>query len=552
MSTHHLEIIPLGGLGEFGMNLLVLRLGDDCLVVDAGMMFPGAEHLGVDVVIPNMEFLDDCGTIHGLLLTHGHEDHVGAVPFLLARRDVPVHGTPYTLGVVRGRLSEHELDSGVELRELSPDGGPLDLGPFRVETLPVTHSIPQSMLLVVRTPVGTVVHTADLKLDPFPIGGRGTDLGALAKLGDEGILALLADSTNAERPGFTAGERNVGPALDALMAGAPRRVLVTTFASNIHRIRQVIDVAARRGRRVAVVGSSMLGHVDLAERLGLLDFPAGTRIAPEDAMALPPEQALLLVTGSQGEPTSALARIAVDRHQEVAVDDGDLVIHSSRTIPGNEKSVGRMLNHLLRRGARVVTENDARVHVSGHASQDELRLLLHLVRPSFLVPVHGEHRQLAAHAAIARECGFDEDDVVLAESGDVISLSDRRCVRVGRVPVGHVYIDAALEEVDLAMLRERRQIAGDGIVVVVVSVDRAGAGLKGPPEIVSRGFVAESEGDGVLHEAQAAAARALADLSREERADEGLLKARVQSEVKRFLRRRTQKRPLIIPVIVEL
>lgn len=551
-APRHLEIIPLGGLGEFGMNHMVIRYGKDCLVVDAGMMFPGAEHLGVDVVIPNMEFLDACGTLHGVLLTHGHEDHVGALPFLLARHDVPVFSLPYTLGLVRGRLSEHDIGPRPALRPLPGDGEFLELGPFRIETVPVTHSIPHSVLLVLHTPVGAVVHTADFKLDPFPIDGRGTDLRRLSKLGEQGVLALLSDSTNARRAGFTPGERTVAPVLDGLIATAPGRVFVTTFASNVHRIQQIVDVAARRGRRVSLVGSSMLTHADLAGDLGLLRFPSGCRVDPETAMDLAPDRSLFLVTGSQGEPASAMARIAVDKHKEVAIRSDDLVIHSTRTIPGNEKSVGRMIDHLLRRGARVVTEQEAPVHVSGHASAEELRLMLHLIRPRFLLPIHGEHAQLAAHAALARQCGLEAERIVVADSGDVLALDAASLRAVDRVPVGQVFIDATLDEVDLGVLLERRQIAGDGIVVAVVAVDRESGSVNGPPEIASRGFVAEPGGEEILREVQQAVARALADLSLEERSDEGLLKACVQTEVKRFLRRRTQKRPLIIPVIVEL
>jgi ribonuclease J len=306
------EIVPLGGLGEFGMNLMVYRHGKDCLVVDAGMMFPGAEHLGVDVVVPNMEFLDDCGTIHAVVLTHGHEDHIGALPFLLARRDVAVYGSPYTLGLVRGRLAQHALETTPRLLAFPPNGTPLQLGPFAVSTLPVSHSIPQSAMLVLDTPVGRIVHTADFKLDPYPLSGPGTDLGRLARLGDEGVLALLSDSTNAEVPGFTASERTVGPALDRAIGAARGRVLVTTFASNIHRLQQVIDIAVSHGRNVAIVGSSMEFHTEVALHLGLLRMPAGAVVSPEAAMNLAPERALFLVTGSQGEPTSALARIAVD------------------------------------------------------------------------------------------------------------------------------------------------------------------------------------------------------------------------------------------------
>lgn len=547
-----LEIIPLGGLGEFGMNLMVYRYGGDCLIVDAGMMFPGAEHLGVDVVVPNMEFLEDCGILHGVVLTHGHEDHIGALPFLLARHDVPVYGAPYTLSLVRGRLAEHDLGPKPRLLPLPPPGAPLTLGPFSIDTLPVTHSIPQSAMLVLRTPVGTVVHTADFKLDPYPIEGPGTDLARLGRLGDEGVLALLSDSTNAERPGFTAGERTVGPGLDRVIGGAPGRVLVTTFSSNIHRIQQVIDVAVAHGRNVAVVGSSMEFHTEIAEHLGLLRMPAGVRMSPDRVMDLAPHRALFLVTGSQGEPTSALARIAVDKHRDVVISEGDLVLHSARAIPGNDKSIGRMINHLLRRGATVVTGDDAPIHVSGHPCRDELKILVHLLRPRFLMPIHGEYRQLLAHAAAGRECGLDADAVVVAESGDLLTLTEDDFRRAERVPVGQVFIDGTLDRVDVSMMRDRRQIAGDGIVVAVVAVHRESGRVDGPAEIASRGFVSDADEEALLREARDIVALSLAETSEEERADEGLLKAKIQAGLRRFLRKRTQKRPLIIPVVVEL
>jgi ribonuclease J len=534
------------------MNLLVLRHGRDCVVVDAGMMFPGAEHLGVDVVIPNLDFLDDCGTIHGLVLTHGHEDHIGAVPYLLARHDVPVHGTPYTLALVRERLEEHELLRGPALRPIAPEGAPLRLGPFTIEALPVAHSIPQARLLVVRTPVGTLVHTADFKLDANPLDGESLDLRALSRLGDEGVLALLSDSTNADRPGVTAGERSVRAPIEQHVASAAARVFVTTFSSNVHRLQQVIEIAAAHGRKVAVVGSSMESHVEIAHRLGLLRFPAGSRVDPATAMDLPPAEVLFLVTGSQGEPASALARIAIDAHRDVSIEEGDLVLHSARAIPGNERTIGRMVNHLLRRGATVVTGSDAPIHVSGHASRDELRLMIDLVRPRFLVPIHGEYRQLQAHAGIGRACGLPASRITLADSGDLLALTEDSLEVAGRVPVGQVFIDAALEEVDLSVLKERRKIAGDGLVVAVVAVDRDSGALNGDPEIASRGFVGLDGEEELLREARDVVAEALAGTTLEQRSDEGLLKERLQTELKRFFRRRTQRRPLIVPVIVEL
>jgi ribonuclease J len=533
------------------MNLMVYRMGGDCLIVDAGMMFPGAEHLGVDVVIPDMTFLAECGTIHGIILTHGHEDHLGAMPFLLDRHDVPVYSTPFTLGLLNRRLSDRAFDGRPTLRELPTDGQSIRIGPFAVEALPVAHSIPHSTMLVLRTPAGTVVHSADFKLDPMPLDGVGTGLAtALERVGDEGVLALLCDSTNAEVPGFTPGERSVRPALEALIAGAPRRVFVTTFASNVHRIQQVAELAVRQGRKITLVGSSMVSLVDVAERVGVLRLPAGCRVDSETAMNLPPEETLFLVTGSQGEPMSALARIAVDRHREVRISEGDRVIHSARIIPGNEKSIGRMMNHLLRRGAEMFAGDVERVHVSGHPSREELRLVLNLLRPRYFVPIHGEYRQLLAHLRLAREAGLDGGRAVLAESGDVVRLDDRRCAVTDRVQVGQVFIDAAMEKVDLSVLRDRRRIAGDGVVVPVVALDRE-RGMD-TLEIVSRGFMAEGEEGVLIDEVRAVAERLLADATPEERTDEGLLKARIQTELKRFLQRRAQRRPLILPVIMEL
>ena len=547
-----LEIIPLGGLGEFGMNMMVYRHGGDCVVVDCGMMFPGEDHLGVDVVIPDLAFLDDCGTIHGVVISHGHEDHIGALPYLLARHDVPVYSTAHAQGLVRARLAEHEPRRKPALRRLPADGEPLGLGPFTVETLPVAHSIPQSKMILLRTPVGPVLHTADFKLDTDPPDGDATDLARLAALGREGLLALLSDSTNADRPGTTDSERRVVAVLDELIAGAPQRVLITAFSSNIQRIEQIGRLAERHGRRLCLVGASLATQIEVAEQLALLRFAPGLRVAPEDVMDLAPARTLIVATGSQGEPLSALARIAVGQHRHVRLGPDDLVIHSARQIPGNEKSIGRMIDHLLRRGARVITAAEAPVHVSGHPARDELRRLIDLVRPRFLVPIHGEYRQLAAHAELARSSGLPAASVLLAETGDVIGLGPQAIEIVDRVHVGQVFIDAALDEVDASLLRDRRRSAEDGIVVAVVAVNRDQGAIADYPQIVTRGFVPDAEGEGLREEARRVVVQALAEATPEMRRDEALLKARVQRELKRFLRRRTQRSPLIIPVIVEL
>jgi ribonuclease J len=542
----------LGGLGEFGMNLMVYRCGDDCLVVDAGVMFPGEEHLGVNVVIPDLSFLEDCGTLHGVVLTHGHEDHVGALPYLLSRHDVPVYASPYTLGLVRHRLAEHEDLGRGDLRVL--DDEPVAIGPFTVEPLPVAHSIPQSRMLLVRTPIGNVLHATDFKLDPDPVDGVGTDPDRLARIGREGVLVALSDSTNADRPGTTPGEHNVASAIEPLVARATGRVFVTTFASHVHRIQLLGQLAARHGRKLALVGASLERHAGIAEGLGLLPLPPASHISADELQDLPPERVLIVASGSQGEPMSALARIAVGKHRQAEIAEGDLVIHSARVIPGNEKSIARMINHLLRRGAEVVTGADAPVHVSGHAAADELRELLRLTRPRFLVPIHGEYRQLAAHARLAVESGIEHRRVQIADSGDVIAVSPESISIVDRVHVGQVFIDATLDEVDLSVLRDRRRLAGDGIVVPVVAVHRESGAVNGYPEIMARGFVPISEeGDKhLMSEARRVVADSLAEATPEERSDEGLLRVRIQTELRRFLRRRTNRRPLVIPVILEL
>ena len=548
-----LEIIPLGGLGEFGMNMMVYRHGDDCLLVDSGMMFPGEEHLGVDVVIPDLSFLEDCGTIHGIVLTHGHEDHIGALPYVLARRDLPVFSTAHAQGLVRSRFGEHDLPDRPTLNVLPKDGETTRLGPFGVETIPVAHSIPQSKMVVLRTPVGTVLHTADYKLDDDPPDGYGTDLERLRRLGREGVLAICGDSTNADRPGTTPGERQATRGLDAVVAAAPRRIVVTCFASNIQRVQQLAALAQKYGRRVALVGTSLQNQVEVAERLGLVRFPPGLRIAPEKVMDLPRERAMIIATGSQGEPMSALARIAIDKHRHVRLEDDDLVVHSAREIPGNEKSISRMIDHLMRRGARVITARDAPVHVSGHPSRDEVANLIETIRPRFLVPIHGEYRQLKAHVDVARDSGMDAASVLLAESGDIIALREKDISIVDRAHVGQVFIDAALDEVDKSLLRDRRRSAWDGIVVAVVALDRDGGTIADYPQIVTRGFVPDAgDDDELTAETKRIVVASLAEATPEERRDEAMLKARLHSVLKRFLRRRTQRTPLIIPVIVEL
>jgi ribonuclease J len=544
-SLSRLEIIPLGGLGEFGMNLMVYRCGGECILVDAGMMFPGPEFPGVDVVVPDLSFLDDCGSIHGLVLTHGHEDHIGALSYLLARHDLTVHGTEHTLRLVRHRLLEHEMLDGRRLEPL-PERGALRLGPFEIETVTAAHSIPQARMIVIRTPIGIVVHTADFKLDPDPVDGVKTDEGRLADLGREGVLAICSDSTNADRAGVTPGERGVGVELGRIVSERKGRVVVSIFASHVHRLQQLVELAEATGRKLALVGASIRTHTEIAERGGLLRLPAHLHVSAEQAMELSPEQVLIVASGTQGEPTSALARIAQKRHRVVALEPGDLVIHSARNIPGNEKSIARMINQLLRSGAEVVTAADRPVHVSGHGSRSELQRLIELVRPRFLVPIHGEYRQLDAHARLAVDMGMEASAVQLADSGDVIGLTREEIAVDERVHVGQVLLDADRRVVDRETLRERRKLATGGVVVPVVALNRETGALNATPEIVSCGVAA------TLDQARAVVAASLAEATPEEQADHGLLRAKVQTELRRFLKRSIERPPLVLPTVVEL
>jgi ribonuclease J len=452
---------------------------------------------------------------------------------------------------VLSRLREHKLDASGALRDLPLEGKSVRLGPFTVEAIPVSHSIPQAAMIALHTPAGTVVHTADFKLDPNPPNGAGTDLGRLARIGDSGVLAVLSDSTNAEQAGFTPGERTLHDAFDSLLSTAPGRVFVTTFASNVARMQIVSAIAREHGRKVALVGSSMLSHAAVASSLGLLRIPAGTLVEADRAMELPGNETVLLVSGSQGEPMSAMSRIAVDMHRDVIVGEGDLVIHSARAIPGNEKSINRLTNHLLRRGARVVGSSEARVHVSGHPSREELKLVLRLLRPRYMIPIHGEYRQLLAHAGLARNLGMEKDRVLLVGTGDIISVNDGECRVTGTVQVGRVFIDAGLEQVDVSMLKDRRRLAGEGIVVAVVAVNRETGKVSRVPEIATRGFVPEEDEDLLRKDAVEVVRRTVTEATSDEKTDEAVLKARIQTDLKRFFRRRAQKRPMIIPVIVE-
>ncbi len=549
----HLEISFLGGCGEFGLNCTLFRCGEESLIVDAGLMFPEDEFLGVDFVIPDIQYLVESKIkVRGIVLTHGHEDHIGAVPYLYEALKAPLYGSDFTLGLVQAKLVEHQLDARADLRPVQARQV-VEIGPFQVEFLQVTHSIPASLALALRTPVGVVIHTADFKIDQSPVDGKLFDFPRLGQFGDEGVLALLGDSTNAEREGFTPSERRVGEALEPILRRAQHRVLVTTFASHIHRIQQILDIAAATKKRVGLVGRSLLQNTKVAERLGYLKVPAGILVEPKSVARISPERLILIVTGSQGEPMSALSRIALDEHKEVKIGPGDQVVFSARAIPGNEKGISRVVNHLLKRGAEVLLEESSPgIHVSGHASQEELKIMLNLTRPKYFIPIHGEYRQLHRHARIAEESGLPRERIFLVENGDRLQLRPDAVSRVEKIPTGRVFIDTTLEEVEEVLIRDRRHLSEDGIVTAVVLINKATGEVETAPEIVSRGFVLEEEENQLLERASDVVRNTIGGSTMEERGDTHVIHAKIQADLKRFFRKETGRRPMIIPMVIEI
>ncbi len=555
MSESPLRLIPLGGLGEFGLNMMVVRYADDILVIDAGMMFPEAELLGVDIVIPDIEYLKrNRASVRGIILTHGHEDHIGAVPFILRDLDVPVYGTEFTLALVRRRLEEHGLADEARLREIAPEK-PFTVGPFTIEPIHVTHSTIDCVALAIRTPLGVIVHTGDFKIDPTPVDGRAFDLHALARYGDEGVLALVADSTNIERPGHTLSERAVSPRLEDLLRSAPRKVLVSCFASSIHRIQQVIDISEKLGRKVAFVGRSMVDNVEIAHDLGRLRIPDGIVIKPQNIGEMDPKKVVVLVSGSQAEPLSSLSRISVDNHRHVTLEHSDTVVLSARIIPGNEKPIFRMIDHMFRRHALVYYEDGGGqpLHVSGHASQEELKLMLNLVRPRYFLPVHGEYRQLFRHAAMVEQMRVVPGRVLLIENGQQVEFTRDSATIGDTVPAGRVCVDSgSLEEVEEAVIRDRQHLAEDGVVVPIIAIDKHTGRIEGLPEVVSRGLVPSDNGQELTSKAREVVLRTIESSNTDETADWSVIKEKIRADLRRYLNRQTSKRPLVLPVILEI
>jgi ribonuclease J len=548
-----IRLIPLGGLGEIGLNMMLVESGDDVIAVDCGLMFPDPDELpGVDYVIPDFAYaVAKRDGFRGVVLTHGHEDHIGALPYLLRQAPVPVYATALTRALVSEKLREHGLAETADLRPMRARER-FELGPFTVEPIRVTHSIADGMGLAVETPVGTVVHTGDFKLDPTPLDGEPPDYRRFAELGEQGVLVLCSDSTNVDRPGHTPSEVEVGAALAERFDRAAGRIILATFASHVHRIQQVLTLAAARGRHVALLGRSMERNVAIAAELGYLRVPEGLLRSLEELVALPPERQVILSTGSQGEPHSALALMAAGEHKYVQVAPGDLVIISARVIPGNERTVGRVVNALYRAGAEVLYDDNAFVHVSGHASQEDLKLMLDLTKPRYFIPVHGEYRHLLGHARLAASIGLPADRIFLIEDGTGVEMTKTAARVMPGYPTGRVLVDGTgVGDVGAVVLRDRQILADDGVIAVAVALDRAGALVAGP-EIASRGVIYVKENEALLEDLRAVVRAALSERDPDAPPDREALAARVRTAVRQLVNQRVQRKPIVLPLIVEV
>ncbi len=547
------RLIPLGGLGEIGLNMMLIESGDDIIAVDCGLLFPDDEMPGVDYVIPDFTYLREHGKrFRAVVLTHGHEDHIGALSYLLREFQVPVYGTPLTLAIARHRLAELGVLESADLRSYAP-GDEIRAGSFVIVPIRVTHSIADGIGLAIETPVGTIVHTGDFKLDPRPVDAEQPDYAKFASLGERGVLCLCSDSTNVGRPGRTGSETEVGVALQGRFAQAPGRILLATFASHIHRIQQVLNLAQAAGRKVALLGRSMVANVTVASEMGYLKVPEGLLVSLEELGGLPAREQVIVSTGSQGETHSAVSLIAAGEHKYVDVGAGDLVIFSSRVIPGNERVIGRVINALLRRGAQVLWEDVAFVHVSGHASEDDLKQMIELTRPRYFVPVHGEYRHLLQHARLAEGAGVPKDRVFLVEDGLGLELSKTGARVLGGYPAGRVFVDGkGIGDVGQVVLRDRQLLAEAGMVVVALTVDKTTGSIVAGPEIASRGFVYMKESEELMEEVKQAIRDALAAREEPEVIDRELIGAVVRSAVRRFINQRFDRKPVVIPLVLEV
>ena len=548
------DVVPLGGLGEFGLNMMAISCGDTTIVIDDGAMFPETDLLGVDLIVPDLAYLESRkGQLQGLVLTHGHEDHIGGVPYVLPHLNGAMYGTALTLGFVQKKLEEHGLEP--QTVEIKP-GSVIAIGPFTLEFVRVTHSMPDCVAVAVRTPHGTLLHTGDFKVDQTPLDGEAFDLHRFARLGSEGVLAMFCDSTNIDRRGYTGSEAEVEDAFEEIFTSTEGKIIVSTFASSLYRMQIIVDLAAQFDRKVAFVGRGMIQNSEIAQRLGFLHVPTGVAIKDSDVQYFPAQDVVCLATGSQGEANAALSRIAIDDHRYVSLKEGDRVVLSARAIPGNEKAIGRVTNHLARRGVDIVTESNKHVHVSGHGSEEELKLVLSLVRPKYFIPIHGEFRQLAQHARVAKFVtrGLPSPvEVLTAENGDTLRFDAAGCRLVDKAPVGRVLIDGTrVGEVGDEVLRDRRHISIDGLVIPVVAINAQSGIIEGVPELVARGFVSDEGTADVLAEGARVVANTIEACSVEERGDPGLMKERIRVELRKFLKKRTGRRPMVLPVVMEI
>ncbi len=548
------RIVPLGGLGEIGKNITLYEYKNDMLLVDCGMAFPDEETPGIDIVIPDFTYLiKNKDKIKGLVLTHGHEDHIGAIPYLLKNINVDIYGTQLTLGLVEGKLKEHKLLSSAKLNVVKP-GDEITLGDFKVEFIHVNHSIPDAVGLAIKTPAGTIVQTGDFKIDTTPIDDRVIDLTRFAEIGRKGVLALLSDSTNVERPGYTMSERIVGESFSNLFKKAGKnRIIIATFSSNIHRIQQIIDAAVNSGRKVAVSGRSMLNVVNVASELGYLNVPDNVLIDIEFIKKFSPEQLVIITTGSQGEPLSALHRMAFSDHRNVEIMPDDMIIISATPIPGNEKLVGKVINELMKRGANVVYEKMYDVHVSGHACQEELKLLMSLVKPKYFIPVHGEQKHLYKHAQLAATMGIKKENILITNIGNVVELTKKSIKTVETVPAGRVLVDGlGVGDVGSIVLRDRKHLAEDGIIVVAITMDSATGEVVSGPDVVSRGFVYVKESEELMNDVTTVAEDTLERLYMQNVRDWNVIKNRVRDAVSKYLYEQTRRSPMVLPIIMEI
>lgn len=547
-----LSVIPLGGVEEIGLNMTVFEYNDDIIVVDAGLMFPEEDVLGVDFAIPEFSYLlNNREKVKAVILTHGHEDHTGALPFLLKEIGVSVYGTPLTLGLVKEKLREHNLEN-VELIPVMPRDV-ITIGVFSIEFVRVTHSIVDGVGLGITTPVGLVVHTGDFKLDPTPVDGQLMDFHRFSEYGERGTLLLLSDSTNAEKGGFTFSEKEVRRAFENIFSKTNGRIIIATFASNIHRIQQAIDVAVKFGRKVILCGKSIVSNTQIALNLGYLKIPQDTWLKLEDLIKLQDHEVVIITTGSQGEPMSVLSRIATDEHKHIKIKDGDTVILSAKIISGNERSIGKIINHLFRRGANVIYEKVSEVHVSGHASKEELKLMLNLVKPKYFMPVHGEYRHLVYHSILAKKTDIPKENIFILKNGDILEITDKEARKNGSVNSGRIFIDGkGTGGVEEMVLRDRLRLAHDGIVLILLAIEKLTGDIISGPEIISRGFVFEDASQEIINNVRELLTNTIKGLERELLSDSSLLKAKLRSTLKKYLRDTMDRRPMIIPIIIEV